>query len=281
MQYLKILGTAQDGGYPHPGCFRDCCKKAWENSQKRRLVSSIAIVDDLLKKIWLLDISPDINEQLHMIGQDYTIEGIFLTHAHYGHYSGIYQLGLEVMNLKNIPVYAMSLMENFLTNNASINFLIKSENILINRITENNEIFLNSNISVSSFIVPHRNEMSETVGYRIKSSNKTIIYLPDIDSWKEWKYDILRLIKDNDILFLDGTFYSKKEIKSRNVKKIPHPSIEESIENFDKLELIDKNKIFFTHLNHTNILLDKSSTEYKKVIDLGYNVAEDGQEVFF
>ena len=219
MQYIKILGTAQDGGFPHPGCFQNCCSKAWNNPSQKRLVSSVAIIDDNLKKIWLFDISPDINSQLHMIGENYSIEGIFLTHAHYGHYSGIYQLGKEVMNLKNIPIYAMPLMKEFLQKNESVNFLINNKNIFIENLSEENSILINGSTSVVPFDVPHRNEMSETVGFKIVLSNKSFIYLPDIDTWEEWDCNLKEFIKSHDILFLDGTFFRNGEIKTRNMKK--------------------------------------------------------------
>ena len=281
MQYIKILGTAQDGGFPHPGCFQNCCSKAWNNPSQKRLVSSVAIIDDNLKKIWLFDISPDINSQLHMIGENYSIEGIFLTHAHYGHYSGIYQLGKEVMNLKNIPIYAMPLMKEFLQKNESVNFLINNKNIFIENLSEENSILINGSTSVVPFDVPHRNEMSETVGFKIVLSNKSFIYLPDIDTWEEWDCNLKEFIKSHDILFLDGTFFRNDEIKSRNIKNIPHPPIEKTIKILNDLELAQRKKIFFTHLNHTNSVLDKTSNEYRGLIDLGFNVAEDGQEFSF
>lgn len=281
MQYLKVLGTVQDGGYPHPGCFKDCCNAAWKSSKKNRLVSSIAIIDDTLKKYWLLDISPDIKEQIYMIGEDYTLEGIFLTHAHFGHYLGLFQLGLEVMNLKNISVYAMPLMNNFLIDNPSINFLIQSNNIIIKEITEAHKINLNENISVIPFLVPHRNELSETVAYKIFSDKKSFVYLPDIDSWIEWNYNILDLIKENDMLFLDGTFYDKKEISSRSIEKIPHPSIKDSMSIFDTLSKDERGKIYFTHLNHTNIIINQKSLEYIDLLKRGYNVAEEDNNFNF
>ena len=33
---LKILGTAQDGGYPHSGCVDECCIDLWDNLARKR-----------------------------------------------------------------------------------------------------------------------------------------------------------------------------------------------------------------------------------------------------
>ena len=51
-------------------------------------------------------------------------------------------------------------------------------------------------------LVPHRNEMSETVGYKINSTNKSVIYIPDIDSWEKWDTSIIDIVRKNDLLFL-------------------------------------------------------------------------------
>ena len=135
--HLKVLGTAQDGGYPHTGCYNKCCKSAWKNPDERSFVASIALIDHKSKKFWLVDVTPDFKNQLKMIDSSYSFEGIFLTHAHLGHYIGLLDLGLEVMNLKNIPVYLMRGMKSFLENNAPFNSLIHNNNIILKQISNN------------------------------------------------------------------------------------------------------------------------------------------------
>ena len=65
---------------------------------------------------------------------------------------------------------------------------------------------------------------------------------------------------------------------NRDISEIPHPFIIESLELFNNLENIDKAKVYFIHLNHTNPVLNKNSEEYKRVILSGFNVAEPGME---
>jgi len=59
------------------------------------------------------------------------------------------------------------------------------------------------------------------------------------------------------------------------MSKIPHPFVCESMELFKNLSNKEKNKIFFTHLNHTNPLLIKNSIQQKEVIDKGFNIAQE------
>ena len=223
-KFILSLGTAQDGGYPHVGCINECCIKAINNPNLKRLIASIAIINKEKQKYWMIDISPDINEQLRMINnhvkklEKTNLSGIFLTHAHIGHYAGLLNLGLEVMDLFKLPVYVLPKMKVFLENNIMFKQLIENNHIVIKVLEENKKINLIDDIYIKPFLVPHRNELSETAGYNIQSNNNSIIYIPDIDSWDEWDTDLNDLMQNNDILILDGTFYSKDEIKNRNIE---------------------------------------------------------------
>ena len=113
---LLVIGTAQDGGYPHTGCSDACCQEAWRDETQKRLISSLAILSG--RECFLIDITPDFKYQYRLI-KNYVkeaprISGIFITHAHSGHYTGLLDLGLEVMNTYAIPVYAMGKMKSFL-----------------------------------------------------------------------------------------------------------------------------------------------------------------------
>ena len=278
---LLVLGTAQDGGYPHTGCSEDCCREAWKDSNQKRLIASLAVLDG--KDCFLVDITPDFKYQLqlieHHINDKPRISGICITHAHLGHYMGLLELGLEVMNTNGIPVYVMPKMKSFLENNAPFTQLLELNNIRLLALQDNYLIDIFKDVKITPFQVPHRNEYSETVGYRIQSSHHSVIYIPDIDSWDGWDTDINELIKESDIALLDGTFYDKTELKNRDVSAIPHPSIRESMKQFAALDKVDRKKVYFTHLNHTNNVLQDGSAEREDVIEHGFQIAFDGMTV--
>ena len=282
---VLVLGSAQDGGYPHIGCRRKCCQPAWNDSSKRRFVSSLAIINTLLNECWIIDASPDIKYQLNMISDFLKInnlpkiKGIFLTHAHTGHYSGLLDLGKEALNVSNIPLYAMPQMYDFIKSNPAFKFLIDSGNISLELIKNNQSTYLAEDLLIYPFLVPHRNEMSETVGYNIKAKNRSVIYLPDIDSWEDWNGNIIDLVRENDYLFIDGTFYSKDEILNRDISDIPHPFIVDTIDKFSNLDKKNRQKIFFTHLNHTNRAIQESHPTTKALISDGYNIAKEGDSL--
>ena len=281
---LKVLGTIQDGGIPHMGCNKVCCLKYFKNNTFRVGVSSLGISNLKNETNYLIDATPNVNHQLKaLIGTSNPSEklnGIFLTHAHMGHYSGLLNFGREAMNSKNIPLYLMPRFYNFIQDNGPWNQLVKLENVMLKRIYDREKITLESNLSITPIQVPHRDEYSETVGFLIEGNTKTALYIPDIDKWEKWNNSIVELIKNVDYAFLDGTFYDEKEVNNRDISEIPHPFIIESLKLFNPLDESEKNKIYFIHLNHTNPLLNSDSSEYNRVIREGFNVADPNMEFF-
>ena len=275
--YIFVLGTTQDGGVPHANCQKNCCKDAFENLKYSKFVSSIAIVDPINKQQWIVDSSPDFKHQFFNLQKKTDInnlDGILLTHAHIGHYLGLAQLGQEVMDVKKIDIYAMPRMLNFLQNNGPWDQLIQNKNILPIELENNLKIRLNSNISITPLLVPHRDDYSETVCFIIESNNKKLIYVPDIDKWEDWNWDINQIVAEVDYALIDGTFYDENELE-RDMSQIPHPFVVESINRFKSLEKKDKKKIFFTHLNHTNPLLKPNSFESIDVVKKNFNIASE------
>ncbi len=276
---LIVLGTVQDGGSPHIGCTKDCCAALFENPDPNRMVVSLGVVDHETGKSYLFEATPDLPRQLKLLNahsglEQETPNGIFLTHAHIGHYSGLMFLGREALGSKNVPVHTMPKMKAFLEKNGPWSQLVKLKNITLQPIFKEQEVGLTPNVSVVAFTVPHRDEFSETVGYKIIGPNKTALFIPDIDKWGKWMTSIVEEIKKVDYAFLDATFYNGEEINNRDIAEIPHPFVIESIALFKKLSDKDKSKVHFIHLNHTNPLLNGQSEAFGKTIDSGFEVAQ-------
>lgn len=281
--YAMVLGVAQDAGYPQMSCEKKCCEEAWKNPELQKTTSCLAIIDPISKQQWIIDATPNIKEQLYLLKQNTgneKLDGILLTHAHIGHYTGLMHFGKEVMGTNNLSVYTMPKMNFFLKNNGPWSQLVKLENIKL-RVIESDSIFnLNERIKIKPFLVPHRDEFSETVGYEIIINNKSLIFIPDIDKWETWETSITELIKKVDYAFLDATFYENGEL-ARDMSEIPHPFVEESMELFSKLSKNDKQKIHFIHFNHTNPLLQEGHNAQKEVLKKGFNLAKEGQIIKF
>ena len=106
-------------------------------------------------------------------------------------------------------------------------------------------------------------------------NQKKILFIPDIDKWDEWKKSIIEEVKLVDYAFIDGTFYNGSEL-NRDMREIPHPSIEETLQLFSDQPLAERNKIYFIHINHTNPILTNKNGIRDLVESLGFNIAERG-----
>ena len=281
--FVVLLGTAQDGGYPQAGCTRSCCKEAVAKPERQRYVASLAIVDPMTQQRWIIDCTPDFPEQLRMVqktvkyAKSKDLSGIFLTHAHMGHYTGLAHLGREVMGARKVPVYAMERMRGFLQKNGPWNQLVKLNNIELRPLSAGKTITLNLRLKITPVLVPHRDEYSETVAFIVAGPKRSVLWLPDIDKWKKFKQPIEQVIKGVDRAYLDGIFYAADELPGRVMADIPHPFIVESMARFSKLPAAERSKVRFIHLNHTNPALHKDSEAVKEIQKGGFWVGEQAE----
>lgn len=187
--FLLVLGIAQDGGVPqagtkpHPG---------WEDARNKRHVVCLALIDPATRERWLIEATPDFREQLHLLEvaapakKSPGLDGIFLTHAHMGHYTGLMFLGHESLGAKNVPVFAMPRMHDYLSKNGPWDQLVRYQNIDLKLLQHDVAVQLNDHLSITPFLVPHRQEYSEVVGFRITGPNRSVLFIPDIDKWELW-----------------------------------------------------------------------------------------------
>jgi len=280
-QFITVLGNVQDAGYPHIGCEKNCCNKNF-NSSAVNFVTSLGVTDLVDNKSFLFEATPDISKQLKFLNNNYSsstiVDGVFITHAHIGHYTGLMYFGREALGAHKVPVYVMPRMKQFLESNSPWNQLIDLDNVQLREIFKNKKITISKNLIIVPFTVPHRDEFSETVGYKIIGPNKSALFIPDINKWSLWDKDIVAEVKDVDYAFLDATFFKDGEV-NRPMDEIPHPFIVETINLFKNESIQVKNKIHFIHFNHTNISLQYKNPVIDSIRKLGYNFARFGDQL--
>ena len=283
--FIMVLGIGQDGGVPQLG---NEDHAAWESPALRHTATSLALVDPASDQRWLFEATPDIREQMRLLHTVAPVDnspglaGIFLTHAHMGHYTGLLFLGHESLGAQSVPVYAMPRMATFLSSNGPWDQLVRYKNIRIEVMEAQAPIRLTDNLTVTPFLVPHRPEYSEVVGYRIAGPRQTALFIPDIDSWAEWDAMGHRLedeLATVDRAWLDGTFFADGEIPGRDMSTFPHPRINETMKRLAILPERERQKLHFIHLNHTNPALRPESDQGQQVIDAGYGLARPGDRL--
>lgn len=282
--YVMVLGIGQDGGYPQAGTKEH---PAWDDPSLRRMPACLALVDPVSGERWLFEATPAFKEQLHRLDvaapreERPGLDGIFLTHGHMGHYVGLVHLGREAIGARQVPVYGMPRMREFLSTNGPWDQLVRLENIVLKPLADQKPVQLNERLRVTPFLVPHRDEYTETVGYKIEGPNRSILFIPDIDKWEAWDDwepspgRIEDWIAGVDVAYLDGTFFKDGEIPGRAMEEIPHPFIEESLERLGKLPAEEKAKVVFIHLNRTNPAIVIGSEAEQSIEGAGFRVARE------
>jgi len=282
-EYIYILGNTQDAGLPHIGCQHPFCEDNF-NVYEEHYTTSIAVVNSDLKKYILFEATPDITFQLNNLKKNIfdeflLPESIYITHAHIGHYTGLMYFGREALGAKDQMVRVLPRMSNFLQNNGPWSQLVDINNIKIKETSFGSSTKELANIDITPVQVPHRDEYSETAGYIIKGKNKKALFIPDIDKWEKWDRDLSQLAKEFDFLLIDATFYDSKEI-NRDISEIPHPLVTETMNLLSGLNKENRNKVYFIHMNHTNMMLDPNSDLSKLVNSKGFNIARLGQKLY-
>lgn len=284
--FLVILGIAQDAGYPQAGCRGACCAPAWADPSRRRLTACAAVVDPLARARWLIDATPDFKLQLAMLdavapptARPPDLSGILLTHGHIGHCAGLWHLGRESMGADAVPVRAMPRLADYLARNGPWRQLCAHRHIVLEPLSDGVEVRLGTRVAITPMVVPHRDEVSETVGFRIDGPDRRVLYLPDIDQWSEWSVPIEQTLFGVDVAYLDGTFYQPGEVHGRDLAAIPHPPITDTMALLAPLPATLRARVRFTHLNHTNPALDPESAAARAVADGGFALAVEGEQV--
>ncbi len=285
--YLLVLGTAQDGGLPQIACRRECCEAARADPGRRRHVTSLLLVDPRSGRRWIFDASPDLPLQvelarghggpdLDVAGRPALFDGVFLTHAHMGHYSGLIQFGREAYGSAPVDLVGTPRMLQFLTSNGPWSLLFEGGHAQAVSLPAGSTMDLADDLHVTAIQVPHRDEFSDTVGFRIEGPEHSALYLPDIDKWTRWDRDLGVVVASVDYALLDGTFYGPDELPGRNMADVPHPFIVETMEALAREPAPPWHKVFFTHLNHSNPAADPNSAAAAAIEAAGAHVLDEG-----
>ena len=287
---VVVLGTVQDGGMPQTGCNCSYCSAARKNPALARHVASLAIHIPKTGRVYLVDATPDISAQIeeihtfrpHPEGKTdrAPVDGVLLTHAHIGHYLGLAHFGFESLNTKDIPVWVSPRMAEYLKTNGPWSQLVRFGNIALREFQPGTRFDLEGGISVTPIQVPHRDEFSDTMAFVIRGPKKSLLYVPDTDSWRLWSRPLPTVLEEEkvDIALLDATFYSPDELPDRDVSKIKHPLITQSMDLLEPLVKAGKLRVYFTHMNHSNPALEKDGTAQKAIEARGFHVLGEGEE---
>jgi pyrroloquinoline quinone biosynthesis protein B len=273
---VLLLGAAQDGGFPQFGCWCDNCHSAYRGELSADTAVSLAIIDRESKNWWLVEAAPQLGQQWasfagHLEGL--SLAGVFLTHAHAGHYPGLIYLGKEALNAQAVPLFASAAMHDFLQLNEPWAVLYRNGNVTRRDLLLGAPLRVSDRLTVIATPVTHRPDFTDTVSFTFEGPTRSLFFCPDIDDWSGLSEPLLDIVRRVDVALLDATFYDDNELPGRDMSKIPHPRVidTEAIIGREKI----KAEVFLIHINHSNKLWSNTA-EVLRLASVGLLIGRKG-----
>ena len=275
---VTLLGTAQDGGRPQPGCVKPCCSDLGPADVRHPV--SLGVMDEHGRG-HLFEATRALGEQLSLWDNP-SLHSVVLTHAHFGHVDGLGLFGRETLNARDLALYASPSMLSLIANTPQWALMVDQGVFVPNAVSPAQAWHLSEQLTVEAVTVPHRAELSDMHAFILRGPKRSLLFLPDHDRWDEtlashgttsirdWLASM-----DIDVALVDGTFWSSDELSGRSQAEVPHPPVVESLERLGQRKEGDP-EVVFIHLNHTNPLHRPTSAEFERVKSLGWSVGEQG-----
>lgn len=282
---LVVLGIAQDGGVPQLGCDQPCCAEA-RASGRALGPACLGVIDHRHGKLLLVEATPAVERQVALLHQlagtkprgRQAVDGILLTHAHIGHYLGLAHFGREAAASRQLPVFAAPRLAQFLRREAPWRQLIALEQIAVVECALDAALEPLPGLTAVPLRVPHRDEFSETVAWRLTGPTRTVLFVPDVDRWDSEPGLLDRLLAGVDVAYVDGTFFDGSELPDRDLREIRHPFVTDTMARLQELAKARPGAVRFLHLNHTNPALRNPAVR-ARIAALGFAVAEEGERI--
>ena len=282
---LTILGTAQDGGVPQAGCWCSNCNAAFENPERVRFPVSLGVMDNQ-GGMHLIEATRALPEQLKIWADACRFDSpirpnsVLLTHAHLGHIEGIGQFGKEAMGCRNLTLVASESVASILQEKK-----LMTPFVIADFGSQNLPKFQQGGVVFDFIPVPHRDDTSDTHAILISGENKRVLFLPDHDDWEQTLKSVgytnpnewFQSLGATHVL-LDATFWNGEELSGRDMKDVPHPTVEDSLARLQEGG-IDGPEIILIHLNHTNPLNNPNSHQSRMVEDAGHSIGQRGMTI--
>ena len=278
MPVAVLLGTAQDGGRPQPGCTKACCAHLPPSATRHPV--SLGLVDED-GNAHLIEATRALGDQLALMGHP-QLRSVLLTHAHIGHVDGLTLFGKETLNARDVMLYASPSMHALIDRTPHWSLMVEGGTFTPHPLQPGLPVELHTSLTVEAVQVPHRDELSDMHAFLVRGPQTSLLFLPDHDRWSDTLAhhgmpDIRAWLADLkvDVALVDGTFWSKDELQGRFQSEVPHPPVEETLQLLGP-RIEGDPEIVFIHLNHTNPLHDGTSPEAQRVKSLGWTVGEQG-----
>lgn len=292
---LIVLGAGAGGGLPQWNCGCDNCRDARAGKLPAMTQSSVAVSAD--GESWvLLNASPDIAIQLQRTPslwprslRDTPIGAVVLTNGDIDHIAGL----LTLREKTPFTVYATSSGMDILIANSVFNVL--DAKLVARRTIVLEETFEPvPGVEVTAFSVPGKVALfledeakldleaigEQTIGLLLEVNGKRAAYIPGCAALPGW---LLERLDALDLLLFDGTVWDNDDmLRTRTGQKtgarMGHVALNGADGSLERLSGLSARRVF-VHINNTNAILQRDSTERAQVIAKGWDIGFDGMEI--
>jgi len=185
-------------------------------------------------------------------------------------------LGNEGLGIQDTPVYCTEAMAGFLASNAPWNYMVDQGRIVPTPLSLDTWHQLDEHLEVQLWKVPHRDEFADTVGFVFRGPSTSLLFIPDINSWRRWDKDVADAVASVDVALLDGSFWSMEEMPGRRVEDVPHPLMTQTMDALQRVVDRRDSRVVMTHLNNSNPALDDGGRQQAEIARRGFEVAREG-----
>ncbi|MFH0713442.1 MAG: MBL fold metallo-hydrolase [Candidatus Micrarchaeota archaeon] len=262
---VTILGSGDAFGTPKPGCKVNACVAKTQFNKRSRF----SVLIRANGRTILVGTAPEISQQFLREGLALSeVDNILLTHIHYDQTGG---LG-EFDGIGNRPPVKLFCDQGVLAEiNTYFKFLFEKNRLNVN-LLEANQKLVSDDFVVTPFQVNHFK--CPCLGFRLEIDGKVIVIAADTNA--DLSPSSLELMKDADLLVLDGMAESNREIlltkrdlsgrseaefnATVNPNKRGHMLIPEAVELSKKLS---PKKTILSHISHYNASHEEMQAKYE------------------
>jgi pyrroloquinoline quinone biosynthesis protein B len=292
-----VLGSAAGGGFPQWNCRCPVCQLAWSGDPRARPRTQAGLAVSANGEDWvLINASPDLPEQLrrspalHPRGRPRgsPIKAIVLTGAEIDQVAGL----LSLREREPFMLCATAPTMAFIDQNNMFEVLARDQ---VERRIQAFDVpcSLPGGLTAELFAVPGKvplylegenpdtlNEANGNAGLELRAGGARLVFIPGAAAVTASMWE--RMDWADAVLF-DGTLYRDDEMirtrtGSKTGRRMGHMSIDGKDGSLAALAKLRTRRIYI-HINNTNPILVEGSRERARVINKGWEIAEDGQEI--
>jgi pyrroloquinoline quinone biosynthesis protein B len=304
MLRVRVIGAAAGGGFPQWNANSEACRRARAGDPAAPAATQASIAVSVDGAMWfLVNASPDLRQQieanpfLHPSAglRSSPIAGVILTNAEVDAIAGLLHLREGTRFTIYAPPEVLAILDRNPIFSALHRDVVPRREL---RVGEWQMLALPdgraSGLEVMAFRVPGKEPLylegdasgledgeDATVALEFRAGEHRLIYAANCAFMKD---DVAARLAGASVVFFDGTLFTddemiRQQVGKKSGRRMGHMSLSGPEGSMAQLRRLGIRRPIFIHINNTNPILLRDSTERRQVEAAGFEIAYDGMEV--